>query len=117
MSFRPNTSAMLLRKRAKRDIHGKESFDLPTLIAIAVVHLADKVEETSVRADSSASRGAGEQSTLQAKILVGPKVKVTSGDVLQVMGRLVEISSVHQRNDIFGRLDHLELGGNIKGDM
>jgi hypothetical protein len=117
MSFRPNTTGLLLRKQAKRNIHGKEFFDAPQPVAIAIVHLADKVEETSVRADSSASRGSGEQDTLQAKILVGPAVLVSEGDVIKVAGRIVEVASIHQRFDVFGRHHHNELGGNIKGDI
>lgn len=117
MSFRPNTTGMLRRKHPKRNIHGKETFEAPVPVAIAVVHLADKVEETSVRADSSASRGAGEQETLQAKILIGPGVRISKGDVIEVSNRLVEIASVHQRFDVFGSHHHNEVGGNIKGDI
>lgn len=115
--FRPNTTGMLLRKMPKRDIHGKEFFDVPQPVAISIVHLADKVEETSVRADSSASRGAGQQETLQAKILIGPAVRVSKGDVLLILDRRIEIASVHQRLDVFGHPHHNELGGNIKGDL
>lgn len=115
--FRPNTVASLLRKDAKRNIHGKESFQAPVPLPCAVVSLADRVVESSVRADSTASRGAAEQEVLQAKILIPIHVAVKKGDVIKVLGRLVEISSVHPRNDVFGRPHHQEIGGNIKGDM
>ena len=117
MSFRPNTNGLLLRKLPKRDIHGRESFSPPNPVAISIVHLADKVEESSVRADSSASRGSAEQETLQAKILIGVNVLISKGDVIQVYGRNVEIESIHLRLDVFGRPHHQELGGNIKGNL
>lgn len=117
MSFRPNTVGQLLRKQAKRTIHGKEMFEAPVPLPCAVVQLADKVEPSSVRADSSASRGSADQEVLQAKILVSPTTRISKGDVISIMSRLVEVASVHQRNDIFGNLHHLEIAGDIKGDM
>lgn len=117
MSFRPNQSGVLMRKLAKRDIHGRESFAPGVPVSIAIVHLADKVVETSVRADSSATRGAADMSTLQAKILIGTSVLISRGDVMLVRGRYVEIESIHDRIDVLGRPHHQELGGNIKGDL
>lgn len=117
MSFRPNTVASLLRKNAKRDIHGKETFQAPVPLPCSVVILAERVIESSVRADSSASRGAADQEVLQTKILIPAHIAVKKGDVIRVLGRIVEIASVQPRNDVFGRLHHQEIGGNIKGDL
>jgi hypothetical protein len=115
--FRPNTVAYLQRKNAKRDIHGKESYLAPVPLPCALVSLTDRVVESSVRADSTASRGAAEQEVLQAKILIPIHVAVKKGDVIKIAGRLVEIASIQPRNDVFGRPHHQEIGGNIKGDM
>lgn len=115
--FIPNTSAKLLRKAAKRDIHGRESFAPAVPIRISIVSLADSVETSSVRADSTASRGAADQEVLGAKLLVPAHVKLKNGDVIEVLGRQVEIASVQPRVDVLGKLDHQEVGGNLKGDM
>jgi len=115
--FIPNTDAKLLRKAAKRDIHGRESFAPGVPIRVSVVSLAEAVIESSVRADSTASRGAADQLVLQAKILVPPHIKVVKGDVIEVVGRLVEVASVQPRIDVLGKHDHNEVGGNIKGDI
>lgn len=117
MSFTPNQAGILLRKLERRDIHGREFFAHGEPLALSVVRLSEMVEETSVRADSSASRGAGDMEILQAKLLVGPMVKIKKGDVVKFRGILIEIESVHERFDVFGKPHHLELGGNIKGDM
>lgn len=117
MSFRPNHTGVLFRKSSRRDIHGRENYEPGKPIAISIVHLADKVEQTSVRADSSASRGAADMEVLQAKLLIGPTVKIARGDVIKTRGRLVEIESIHDRIDVCGRPHHQELGGNLKGDM
>lgn len=117
MAFIPNQAGVHLRKLPRRDIHGREVFAPGEPIAMSIVRLAEIVEETSVRADSSASRGAADMDILQAKLLVGPLVKIKKGDVIQFRGRLIEIESVHERLDVLGRPHHQEVGGNIKGDM
>lgn len=115
--FRPNTICHILRKNAKRDIHGKESFQDPVMAPCAIVHLAHAVEPTSIRADSSASRGSADQETLAAKILFPPHIRLVKGDVIRAQGFLVEVVSIQPRLDIFGKVEHLEVGGDIKGDM
>jgi hypothetical protein len=115
--FIPNTNAVLLRKAAKRDIHGRESYGPAIPIRVSVVSLAEAVVESSVRADSTASRGAADQAVLQAKLLVLPDILLGRGDVIQVLGRNVEIASIQPRVDVLGSHDHNEVGGNIKGDM
>jgi len=117
MSFRPNTAGILMRKLPRRDIHGREIFAPGEPVSISIVHLADQVVETSVRADSSATRGAADMNALQAKILIGPLVKISRGDVLVVRGRHIEVESVHDRLDVMGRAHHQEIGGNLKGDI
>ncbi len=115
--FIPNVDALLMRKAPKRDIHGRESFLPARPLRCAVVRLSTMVEESSVRADSSASRGAADETLLDAKILVPPQTAIGNGDVIQVAGKLVEVAGVHPRISVLGKLDHLEIGGNIKGDM
>lgn len=112
-----NTVGQLLRMQNRRTIHGKEIYDPAVPIPCSVVLLADKVVESSVRADSTASRGSAEQEELQAKILVPWNLKIRKGDVIKILGRVVEVSSLHPRNDVFGRPHHIEVGGNIKGDL
>lgn len=114
--FRPNTTATLLRKTG-RDIHGREKFGAPVPLPCAVVSLAEKVVQSSVRADSSGSRGSAEIETLQGNILIPPTVTITEGDVIKILGRIMEVDSIEPRNDVFGRLHHQEVRGNIKGDL
>lgn len=114
--FRSNTTASLLRK-AGRNIHGRESYSAPVSLPCSVVSLAERVVQTSVRADSSGSRGAAEEEVLQAVILIPPTFQVSKGDVIKILGRTIEIEGIEPRNDVFGRLHHQEVRGNIKGDM
>ncbi|SFJ50755.1 hypothetical protein SAMN03159338_1603 [Sphingomonas sp. NFR04] len=115
--FVPNARAEWLKKAAKRSITGKESFFAPQPIAISVVDLKDTSAHTSVRADSSASRGAAEQHEATAKILAGKQFDVKCGDLLRVYGYTLEVSIVQPRADVMGRLDHLELDCHIRADL
>jgi hypothetical protein len=115
--FRPNVIASLLRKDAKRNIHGKETYQAGVSLPCAIVRLSENVTESSVRADSTASRGSAEEEVLQAKILIPATVAVKKGDVIKILDRLVEITSIQPRLNICGILDHQEIGGNIKGDL
>lgn len=112
--FTPNARAKLFRKNAKRDIFGNETFQPGVLMLCGIVNLATIVEATTVRADNSASRGAAEQAIAQAKILVPAKTKVTEGDVFELYGFTVEVTSVQPRVNTRGKLDHLELMGKMR---
>lgn len=75
----------------------------------AFVNIAVGAEKTSVRADSSASRGsADELVALRAKILVAAFVSVKVGDKFAFEGQSYLVQGVHPRRDTMGRVDHLE---------
>lgn len=106
--FRPNLRGLIYRKEGY-DIYGQESYSSPQWVGCAVVNLANLVEQTSVRADSTASRGAAEDEVINAKILVPANTQVAEGDKFRVVGFTVEISSVMPRINTQGVTDHLEL--------
>jgi hypothetical protein len=114
--FRPNITGQLLRKHAKRTVTGQTLYGAPTPISLAIVTLGTAVEESTVRADSGASRGSAEVTTLNAKLLLPASIVVANGDVIHVQGYKVEIAGVSPRNNVLGRLDHWEVVGNIKAD-
>lgn len=115
--FIPNTRAYWYKKNARRTITGKETFGAARLIPIGIVHIKDTTVPTTVRADSSASRGAAEEHDASAKILVPPQFPVTRGDVLKVDSSLIEITSIEPRRDVFGHVDHLEVAGDIRASL
>lgn len=114
--FIPNTKAQL-RRRGPRDVFGKEIFATPVEIPCAVVQLKEGVMESSVRADSSASRGAAEELMVQSKILIPNNVTVKKGDVLEIYGIFIEVMSSHPRINVLGDLDHYELTGTIRREL
>lgn len=114
--FQPNLDAEL-RKKAGRDLFGKESFGEPIPIRCGVVDMAALMDQTSVRADSTGSRGAAQELVLQSKILVPEGTPVDQGDLLVVLGFTVEVIGVHPRVDTQGNTDHLELRAKIRQEL
>lgn len=106
--FRPNQTA-LWSKQIGRDIHSREIFDEPRSIPIAVVELQRKVARTTVRADSSASRGAAEETVAVTKILIDKMVEVSRDDRIELRGDLFRVVVTHPRFSVWGELDHFEV--------
>jgi hypothetical protein len=115
--FTPNATAVWLKKAPRRTLTGGEIFEAPRPIAIGIVELADAAAPTTVRADSSASRGAADQRISDAKILIPPAFAISIGDVLKVDGINLEIASVQPRRSVFGKLDHREVLCNARPDL
>lgn len=75
----------------------------------AIVKLINSVEKTTVRADSSASRGSSKEYLADAVLLMLASSKVQLGDVVTVAGANVQVIAKFPRYDVNGRLDHLEV--------
>lgn len=110
--FRPNVRAEI-RGKVSRDLYGKATYGPATPVMVGIVGLNGFVDQTSVRADSSASRGSAEQEELQAKILVSPQVQVDEGDIMDILGFSIEITAVQPRLNTQGILDHRELRARV----
>lgn len=107
--FRPNTFCHV-SKRAGFDDWGRESYGQRKRIPCSVVRLRVTSEKTSVRADSSASRGRAHEVQADSVVLLPPTQEVSIGDRLELMGYSFEVESVHPRLSIMGRHDHNEIG-------
>ncbi|UUZ75524.1 hypothetical protein LP414_27800 [Polaromonas sp. P1(28)-13] len=70
-------------------------------------------EKTSVRADSSASRGNAMELLADLKILMTAKTKVGIDDILELDGYQFRVMGREPRRDVTGRLDHIEVTANI----
>lgn len=115
--FNPNNRAFWMKKASKRTITGGESFSARRVLPCSVVFLKDTSASTTVRADSSASRGAAEEHQASAKILVPPQYAIARGDVVEIEGVLIEIVTIQPRRDTFGKIDHQEVDGNIRASV
>lgn len=106
--FQPNLIGKLSRLSG-RDVHSREIWSDPIDCPFGAVNLDVGSQKTSVRADSSASRGtADEIATMRAKILVAPFVTINIGDRLQFDGMTFKITTKHTRRSVTGTVDHYE---------
>jgi len=111
--FRPNLWCHVRRKTG-RDLFGQAAFGNPIKVPCAVVHLQPKVEDTAVRADSSASRGVAEETVIQATLLFPVSFMPILDDIISISGLLLEVSFVEPRYRVTGMLDHYEVKCTLK---
>jgi hypothetical protein len=106
--FRPNAIGKL-SVRSGRDFHARETYSEPIDCPFAPVNLDNAAVRTTVRADSSASRGAAdERVALEARILIVPYLNPKIGDRFQFEDIVYRIAGVHRRRSVFGGLDHYD---------
>lgn len=111
--FIPNKVAILKRKTG-HNLYGVATYAPGQKIQIGVVRIETMSDPTSVRADSSASRGSAMEETILSRILVARNVTVKQGDVLEVDGIALTVQSVWPRWAVTGDLDHYQLDLLIK---
>lgn len=107
--FIPNVQVKIW-VRGGYDLYGKADYVTPTSNTPAcVVKIPLKVRKTSVRADSSASRGAAKEVEADTRFLLPPTTAVKDGDLVEFNGTKFQIAALHQRYDVFGRFDHIQV--------
>ena len=101
-----------LRKAGATNLYGESSLGDAQSERCAVVRLIPVREATTVRADSGATRAHGDEFTVRAKVLLGPRSVAQLGDQLTVDGVQMRIMEMHHRYDaLTGALDHYEVEG------
>lgn len=105
--FRPNAIGAL-RRVVGRDVQNRETLGPEIECPFAPVKLSRDVERTTVRADSSATRGQADEVVSASKILVVAYVQPRLGDRFIYNGQTWKISAVHPRTSVAGVLDHYE---------
>lgn len=107
--FEPNLTGKL-RSRTGRDVHGRPTLAAERDCPFAAVNLAYGSQKTTVRADSSASRGAADETAaVRAKILVPEYVTINIGDRFTYSGVHYEVANLHHRHSVLGPVDHIEV--------
>lgn len=106
--FQPNLTGRIFSLEG-RDVHGRETWGAARDCPFAIVNMDIAAMKTSVRADSSASRGSADQTIAErARILVPAVITPVIGDLFEFDGEIFVIAAVHSRRTTFGRTDHHE---------
>ena len=88
------------------DIHGAQQLGNSYMAKCAVVKLTAASEPTSVRTDSSATRGAAREVLADARLLFPVHTKIAIDDKVEVLGHNLRVLSVFPRLTIGGSHDH-----------
>lgn len=107
--FRPNLTITLRRIGQDFDVYGHAQLLPAETMRCAVIKLRDKSQQTTVRADSSGSRGFGDERVVESKLLLPISSRIKAGDVLTVDGLDLQVDVVHPRHRATGVLDHYEV--------
>jgi len=106
--FRPNQQCRIQLASGRNTVHGQPIPGEWVRERCSVVKLIISSEKSSVRADSSASRGNAREEQADAVLLLTPLTRASINDVIEVAGHKLRIMAIHLRYDVTGRLDHKE---------
>lgn len=95
------------------DIHSQPIYGNVKSLKCLVVRYKSTAQKTTVRADSSASRGRNQEAVYDTIILFEPSSAVKKDDLIEIFGEKLRINSLEYRFKINGEIDHFECGLNI----
>lgn len=106
--IKPNVSCQI-ESVTSRDLYGAEKLSKPRQSFCNVVRLVNLSVKTSVRADSSASRGSSEEIQSTSRLLFLPIEKIDIGDKVEIAGFTLKVDSIQPRFTVAGAHDHNEV--------
>ena len=113
--FIPNTKCQFY-KRTGNTLYGKAAYAPPVTLPCGIVQLQVKTATTSVRSDTTGSRGAAQDDTAQSKILFPASATLVQGDLVKFNQFQLIVASVQPRLAISGQVDHWEVTLKISTD-
>lgn len=108
MTFIPNRTCGLRRKNGVNGF-GEPSFDSKITVPFALVRFDTKVEDSTVRADSSATRGNVKEFHASGRALFPVSVVPKWGDIIVIDNKVFMVKEVEPRYHVLGNLDHYEV--------
>lgn len=78
-------------------------------VLCGVVHLNKIVQKSTVRADSSGSRGSADEFVSISKILFPASVSIATGYKFRIAGLTLKATTVEPRYSVYGVIDHYEV--------
>jgi len=106
--FLPNKTCRI-QLSAGKDVYGQPKPGRYVTERCAIVKLVITSDKTSVRADSSASRGNSKETEANSVILLAPTTEAKIDDIIDVAGARLQIVGKSPQHDVTGRLDHYEV--------
>jgi hypothetical protein len=107
--FRPNLSCTIQKASGKVDVYGMPEPGVKYVERCAVVRLKLTSEKSSVRADTSASRGNALEIEADVMFLLTKNTVAKINDMILFEGEKYRIASRFPRVDLQGKMDHYEV--------
>lgn len=107
--FIPNGTCYTRKKTSGFDKYGQPTYTAKQLIKYALVRFDTKTEDSTVRADSSATRGNIKEFHASGRILVPTIVAPKFGDIFIIEGKVYKAKGVEPRYNVLGKLDHYQI--------
>lgn len=93
-------------------IAAKATFGEPFVEGCELISYRVGADKTSVRADSSASRGRAEHIEAKVRLMLEPFTQAKIGDRLELLsreGEILKIDEIFPRYGAFGEIDHYQV--------
>lgn len=104
--FLPNTRADLYRRSTESNNFGKHEYSTRKSVPCSVIYLNVASKKSSVRADTSGSRGQADQMEGDARFCFPLYVALQIGDAVFKDDTWLEIIEIEPRRNVLGQLDH-----------
>lgn len=110
--FRPNLTCQVSSVEGT-NLYGKETYTAWVDKKFSIVKLEQASQKTSVRTDSSATRGSAQEILTDARFLFPKDVELVAGDRIKFGGFTLVVVSVFPRHHVNGQLDHWQVDADI----
>jgi hypothetical protein len=107
--FNPTLPITIEVASGETDVFGQPTAARVVQERCSVVSLTRRSAKTSIRADSSATRGNATEIEADGTLLLSPTTAAGIDDVATVAGQRVRLVAITQQFDLNGRLDHHEV--------
>lgn len=108
-AFIPTTVGFLKRASDDFTVTGDRTYGDPVKVGLSVVRVTDDIQQTSVRADKSGTKGFADQNVEQGRALLSPRVEPFVDDLLVIRNDTYEIKGVRAVYDMYGGIDHFQV--------
>lgn len=97
-------------KYLKSDGFGAPQYAVrPIKTVCSIVDVKDEDNKTTVRVDSSATKGNAKEQTYDVRMLIPKTINIGLMDKVVAGGYRMKVVRISPRRNVFGRLDHIEI--------
>lgn len=108
--FRPNQDCIIYTS-VVNDVYGRPALANAVHERCTVTTTVISVVKSAIRADTSATRGNAREMDVDATVLLTKRTKAKLGDIIEVDGVKMRITSMIRRDNLQGVTDHYEVTG------